>query len=173
MKCMVTSVLFAALLVGCSSAPNEPPRVVAPADDPNASKPDRPLPDRAYKAELSLPEPLTTLRPNEKKTINVKVKNASDVLWIVYGMRKEDGSKYRVSVGNRWLDSKNQLLTNMDGRIGLPANLGPGQEVVVPLLITAPGQAGDYILELDAVHEGVNWFKDKGSPTLKVNVKVQ
>lgn len=170
---MVTAVLLTGLLfVGCSNnAPNESPRLVGPADDPNVPKPDSPLPDRAHKAELSLPEPLTAMKPGEKKTINVKVKNASDVLWIVYGTG--DGVKYRVAVGNTWLDSKNQLITNMDGRIGLPANLGPGRDVVVPLLITAPAQRGEYILELDMVHEGVTWFKDKGSSVLKVNVRVQ
>jgi hypothetical protein len=170
---LVTALLLAAfLLVGCSgNAPKEAPRPVGTADDPNIPKPDSPLPARAHKAELTLPEPLTTLKPGEKKSVKVKVKNASDVLWIVYGTR--EGVKYRVAVGNSWLDGKGQLITTMDGRIGLPANLGPGQEVEVPLLITAPAERGDYILELDMVHEGVTWFKDMGSPVLKVNVKVQ
>jgi hypothetical protein len=170
---MLSALMFAALLVvGCSNdAPQQAPRPVGAADDPNIPKPDTPLPDRAYKAELSLPEPLTTMKAGEKRTIKVKVKNASDVLWIVYGTA--DSVKYRVAVGNSWLDSKGQVITRMDGRYGLPANLGPGREVEVPLLITAPAQPGDYILELDMVQEAVVWFKDKGSQPLKVNVKVQ
>jgi len=129
------------------------------------------LPDRAFKADLKLVEPLTTSKPGQKQTIKVKVKNASDALWIVYGTG--DSGKYRVAVGNSWLDKNGQLITNMDGRYGLPTNLSPGQEVEVPLLITAPDKAGDYILQLDVVQEGVVWFQDKGSPVLKVNVKVQ
>ncbi|HLE63039.1 MAG TPA: hypothetical protein VI750_07865 [Pyrinomonadaceae bacterium] len=168
----VALLLAAFLLAGCSGdAPKDAPRPVGAASDPISPKPDTPLPDRALKAELTLAEPLTTLKPGEKKTIKVKVKNASDVLWIVHGTG--EGSKYRVAVGNSWLDSKGQLVTNMDGRYGLPLNLAPGRDVEVPLAITAPAQPGDYILELDIVQEGVAWFKDKGSEVLKVNVKVQ
>jgi hypothetical protein len=111
------------------------------------------------------------MKPGQKQPIKVKVKNASDTLWIVYG--SGEGNKYRVAVGNSWLDNKGQLLTNMDGRYGLPSNLGPGRDVEVPLAITAPDKPGDYVLQLDMVQEGVTWFHEKGSPVLKVNVKVQ
>ncbi len=165
---LIATVTVALLLSGCSQNAPDPRSVVTA--DPNVPKPDSPLPDNAHRAELNLSEPLTTLKPGEKKTINVKVRNASNVLWIVYGTGP--GVKYRVAVGNSWLDSKGELITSMDGRIGLPANLSPGQEVVVPLLITGPQQRGDYILELDMVHEGVTWFKEKGSQVARFNVKV-
>jgi hypothetical protein len=161
------------LFVGCSdnSTRQTPRNVRSVAADPNAPKPDMPLPDRAYKSELNLPEPLTTLKASQKQSIKVKVKNASDTLWIVYG--SGPGNKYRVAVADSWLDSKGKLITSMDGRYGLPANLGPGREVEVPLVINAPVTTGDYVLQLDMVQEGVAWFSEKGSPTLKVNVKVQ
>jgi hypothetical protein len=172
MKRLFGAVLLGALLGAACTNPNpEQPRVVGPAADPNIPKPDSPMPDRAYRAELSLPEPLTSMKAGEKKAVKVKVKNASDILWIVYGTG--GGLQYRVAVGNSWRDSNGQLLTNMDGRYGLPANLGPRMDVEVPLTITAPAKPGDYILELDMVHEGVTWFQDKGSSVLKVIVKVQ
>jgi hypothetical protein len=173
---MISTVLLliaSVLVVGCSdnSTRQTLRNVGSAAADRNAPKPDMPLPDRAYKAELSLPEPLETLKAGQKQSIKVKVKNASDTLWIVYGTGP--GNKYRVAVADSWLDSKGKLITSMDGRYGLPANLGPGREVEVPLVINTPATAGDNVLQLDMVQEGVAWFSEKGSPTLKVNVKVQ
>jgi uncharacterized membrane protein len=136
------------------------------------SRQNAPLPDPAYKAELSLTEQLTTLRAGEKKIIKVKVKNASPVQWIVYGTQPNT-IKYRVAVGNGWLDSSQKLITKMDGRYGLPADLPAGQEVEVPLQITAPAKPGEYYLQLDMVQELVTWFEEKGSPVLKVKVNVQ
>src|SRR4030095_533961 len=138
-------VIAGLLIAACSdNSSRQTPRNVGPvAADPNTPKPDTPLPDRAFKAELSLPEPLTTIKPNQKQAVKVKVKNASDTPWIVYGTGP--GNKYRVAVADSWLDSKGKVITSMDGRYGLPANLAPGRDVEVPLLITAPATAGGYV----------------------------
>jgi hypothetical protein len=163
----ITCLVVGLTLAGCKKydTPSQKPAVVA-----RLPQPDMPLPDNAYKAQLVLAEPLSKLSPGQKQEIKVRVTNKSDALWIVYGT---EGLKYRVAVGDSWLDNKGQLLTSMDGRIGLPANLNPGESVVVPLLITAPAKPGDYILQLDLVQELVTWFADKGSETLKVSVKVE
>jgi hypothetical protein len=50
--------------------------------------------------------------------------------------------------------------------------LRPGEEVEVPLAISAPTTPGNYILEVDLVQEQVSWFHDKGSPTARTNVTV-
>jgi hypothetical protein len=60
----------------------------------------------------------------------------------------------------------------MDGRLGISKDLKPGEEVELPLLITAPKEPGDYILEVDLVQEQVGWFSDKGSPTARTKVTV-
>ena len=39
--------------------------------------------------------------------------------------------------------------------------------------MTAPAQPGRYFLEFDLVHEGVTWFEQKGSSTLRVPVRVR
>ncbi len=166
--------LASVLAIGCGNKPAPATRSAETrgTPDPNVAVQNSPLPEAAYKAELSLPEQLTTMRPSEKKIVKVKVKNASPVMWIVYGTQP-DTIKYRVAVGNGWLDKDQKLLTRMDGRIGLPANLPAGQEVEVPLQITAPAKAGEYYLQLDMVQELVTWFEDKGSPVLKVKVNVK
>ena len=168
---LTAAFLLVLVLAGCKSSPRQTPGNVAATSDSNTPKTNSPLPDRAYKADLSLAQPLTTIKAGQKTAVRVKVKNASDVTWLVYGIG--EGNKYRVAVGDSWLDSDGKLITNMDGRYGLPADLGPGRDVEVPLEITAPAKPGKYILQLDMVQEGVTWFQDKGSPVLKVNVDVQ
>lgn len=141
------------------------------ATNPKEAQPNAPLPDAAFKAQLTLSAPPAKLRAGQKETVKVKVKNLSDVRWRVRGEGADN--MFYVAVGNAWRDSDGVLLTNMDGRYGLPENLEPGAEVEVPLQITAPKEAGEYILELDLVQEGVTWFKDKGSETSKTKIRVE
>ena len=66
----------------------------------------------------------------------------------------------------------NQLLSEMDARLGISKDMKPGEELELPLLITAPIAPGEYILEVDMVHEQVSWFNEKGSPTARTKVSV-
>ena len=54
----------------------------------------------------------------------------------------------------------------------MPRLLEPGDAGVFDLELTAPEEAGRYIIELDMVEEGVTWFADQGSQTLRVPVQV-
>ncbi|HKY27712.1 MAG TPA: hypothetical protein VJM12_07190 [Pyrinomonadaceae bacterium] len=124
----------------------------------------------AYRAELNSSQPLPdSLRAGLKETIYVKVKNGSDSVWPVLG--QADG-KYRISVGNHWLDENGRMVINDDGRSPLPYDLNPGDEIEIPVTITAPPNPGSYILEIDVVQEGVTWYGSKDSTTLKAKVKV-
>jgi hypothetical protein len=55
----------------------------------------------------------------------------------------------------------------------MPADLQPGQEVELALSVKAPGEPGDYTLEIDMVHEGVTWFYERGAKPLRLNVRVE
>ncbi|MGH9967890.1 MAG: hypothetical protein ACREBG_08695 [Pyrinomonadaceae bacterium] len=164
-------VIGASLLAACAS--NQPGTSTA---NTGASSPDlpyatAPLPDNGYKAKITLANPPGKMRAGQKEIIQVKVRNASDVPWKVRGGGEDN--KFYIAAGNLWLEANGEkLLTKMDGRHGLPKNLNPGEEVEVPLQITAPKDLGEYILEVDLVQEQVAWFKDKGSPTIKVKVSV-
>jgi hypothetical protein len=116
------------------------------------------------------------LRTGQKQTIQVKVKNASDVLWYARGAvaNTAPSNMFYLAVADRWFEADGEkLVTDMDGRYGLSRDLKPGEETEVPLLITAPKDPGDYILELDLVQEQVAWFHDKGSGTARVKIKVE
>jgi hypothetical protein len=78
-----------------------------------------------------------------------------------------------LSVANHWLDAEGRTVTNDDGRGTLPRDLQPGEETDITFQVNAPTRPGDYLLELDMLQEGVSWFALKGSPTLRVPLKVQ
>lgn len=155
-------VLIGILLTACSPTEHAP---TTPSSPVNTG----PLPDGAYRATITPVNPPTTLRTGEKAAIKVKVKNVGSGVWPAQGQ----GPKYKVDLANHWLDSKGAEVLKDDGRASLPHDLKPGDEAELVLTVSAPKTPGDYILEFDMVHEDVIWFKDKGSQTTKLNIKVQ
>ncbi|MCM3871104.1 MAG: DUF916 domain-containing protein [Pyrinomonadaceae bacterium] len=168
-------ILCGLMIAACqSTTPQDAPRAAnpgAPVGMMNASA----LPETGFKAQITLANPPVKLRSGQKETIQIKVKNASDAPWYARGgeINTNPDNRFYLAVGNRWLKAGGeQLVTNMDGRYGLPKNLKPGEEVEVPLQITAPKDPGEYILEVDMLQEQVAWFRDKGSATAKAKVSV-
>ena len=178
----ITVVVFAtALLIAmaCSREPSNPgldtSKNIAKQPAAPLTKEARALPAAAFKAQLSLVDPPSRMRPGEKQTVQVKVKNASDQPWFARGgeVNKNPDNRFFLAVGNRWLKSDEKtLVTNMDGRYGLQKDLKPGEEEQVSLQITAPKDPGEYTLEVDVLQEQVAWFSDKGSPTAKAKITV-
>jgi hypothetical protein len=167
---------LACAIVAAACKPN-PATSTPPAQSaspPMISRSAGPLPERGFKAQITLPEMPLQLRVGQKETITVKVKNASDVSWWQRGGEINDrpDNKFYIAVGNRWLDKDGKRTTDMEGHNGIPKDLKPGEETDMTLLITAPKQPGEYTIELDMVQEGVSWFGDKGSPTTKAKVTV-
>lgn len=162
------------IAVACKENTTTPTTNTTETSQPVAGKTLGPLPDRAFRAQLAFKDAPSKLRAGQKETVVVRVQNASNVLWWARGGEFNDSSsnKFYLAVGDLWLQEDGKLLTEMDGRIGLPKDLRPGEEVEVPLSITAPTTPGNYILEVDLVQEQVSWFHDKGSPTARTNVTV-
>jgi len=144
------------------------------AATPQSSDVPSALPNKAFKAQITIVDPPTKLRVGQKETIQVKIKNDSDVVWWSRGARvnTRPDNKFYIASGNRWLKADGSLVTNMDGRYGIPKDLAPGEETETPLVVTAPMEPGDYILEIDVIQEQVAWFSDKGSPTAKTKITV-
>jgi len=129
-----------------------------------------PLPDSAFRARLSLKTPLTVLRAGEHYDLIVLVTNESDLLWPA---RERSGGIFQVSAGNHWLDQAGNVITNDDGRAALLEDLGPGRQAELKLTVNAPRKPGSYMLEIDMLQEGVSWFGLKGSPTLRLPVRIE
>lgn len=139
--------------------------------DPQITETHEPLNDDAFKAGLSVTNTPVTLRAGQSSTILVTVKNLSDYVWPARGQK--DG-KYSINVADSWFDSRDdRLVNNMDGRSPLPRDIGPGESVEILLTINAPAEAGEYVLEIDLVQEGVTFFKAKGSYPARYRIKVE
>jgi 4-amino-4-deoxy-L-arabinose transferase-like glycosyltransferase len=128
-----------------------------------------PLGEGGFRAELSAPDPPSRLRAKEQATVRVFVRNVGDSAWLA---RERGASPFQLSAGNHWLDKDGNTFANDDGRAALLRDLRPGEEEEMRLVVNAPRRAGDYLLEIDMLQEGVSWFGPKGSKTLRVPVKV-
>jgi SAM-dependent methyltransferase len=99
--------------------------------------------------------------------LRVSVENSSSARW-------EQSESLPLNVGNRWLTANgDDVVVYDDGRTPMPAGLAPGQKVEVDLRVVAPRELGRYTLEIDLVQEGVRWFKDAGSTSLRTVVDVR
>ena len=126
--------------------------------------------DQDYRALIEATDAPTRLRPGERVELKLRVRNLGPVTWPALGER----GKYQVNAGDRWLDpSTGRVVNDLDGRTALAADLPPGGEAKLVLPVTAPKEPGDYVLEIDMIHEAVTFFHEKGSKTLRMNVRVE
>ena len=99
------------------------------------------------------------------------MRNRGGAAWPARG---DTRGMYQVNAGDRWLDpATGRVVNDLDGRAALAADLPPGGETELQLPVTAPKEPGDYVLEIDMIHEGVTFFFEKGSKTLRLNVRVE
>jgi len=129
-----------------------------------------PLPRSGFRAIIQVLNQPNELIAGQKATLPVRVRNASESTWLA---RERSRGLYQVSLGNHWLNPSGTTITNDDGRTALFADLKPGEETDLTLTITAPSQRGEYLLEVDMLQEGVTWFAMKGSPSVRIPVKVR
>lgn len=129
-----------------------------------------PLPDSAFRARLNLINPVSVLHAGQLADFMIVVKNDSNIVWAA---RERSGGSFQVSAGNHWLDQNGNMVSNDDGRAALLRDLRPGEEMQLKLTVNAPKKVGSYLLEIDMLQEGVAWFGTKGSPTVRIPVKVE
>jgi hypothetical protein len=160
------------LLSGCGGNETKPGNSAAPAQGSQspAIPKGAPLPDNAFKATINAVNPPETISAGQQATIQVKLKNNSDVTWPAAG---DSDGKYQVKLGNHWLDQNSKAVVVDDGRTPLPSDLKPGAEIELPLIVNAPAKPGSYILQLDIVQENVAWSQDKGNTTYKTKITVK
>jgi SAM-dependent methyltransferase len=131
---------------------------------PQISRP----PVEAYRAALSVSGiPATAIRPLAGLQVHVDVVNASKLVWSAprFGV---------IRVGNHWFDASGYaMLVADDGRADLPLPLGPGDRCTTRLTMTTPLESGDYWCEIDLAHEGVVWFRERGSTAVRFLVRVR
>jgi hypothetical protein len=119
-----------------------------------------------YREEISALNAPSQLHTGEKFNIQFKVRNLGSAVWPAVGT---EDYKYQMNLGNRWiLNGK----SSEDNRAVMKADLPPGGETDIKLTVNAPTTPGEYTLEIDMVHEGVTWFKERGATPLLLKVSV-
>ena len=120
-----------------------------------------------YREEIVAIDAPSLMHPGEKRDIRFKIRNLGSATWPAVGTKD---FRYQINLGNRWFSGGT---STEDNRTAMKADLPPGGEVEMTLTVNAPQTPGDYILEIDMVHEGVTWFKDRGARPLELPVRVQ
>jgi hypothetical protein len=103
----------------------------------------------AYNVQ-SVPTVFTT---GQAKTFNVTVTNTGNQVWSALGTTAVHlGAHFVATAGGTavpWLT---------DIRVVLPADLAPGASVTLPVTVTPPSGASQYVLEFQMVKETLFWF---------------
>ncbi|MEW6003022.1 MAG: hypothetical protein AB1638_10305 [Nitrospirota bacterium] len=131
---------------------------------------DKPLPKEAFKAEISIKNPPSVLKIKSSAKVNVKIKNVSTHTWPARG---QPDKTYQINLSYRWLDKEGKILIRDGLRTPLPYDIKPDNDIDLNATVAAPGNPGEYMLEFDMVQERVSWFKDRGSKTATVPVRVE
>ena len=113
------------------------------------------LPRGAVLAEIRVSEPPDAIAAGTSAAVRARVRNAGDATWPARLGRRQ------LNLGNHWRRPDGRLVVHDDARAPLPRDVAPGGEVEIELRVTAPGEPGDYVLELDLVQEGVAWFAQR------------
>ena len=126
----------------------------------------RRLSEETFRAKLTPAKGSLKMKPSSVSFIPIKVKNMSNSNWSF-------DDKRRIHLSYHWLDKSGKLII-VDGlRTPLPNNVKPRQELTLNARIVTPNKQGHYMLEFDVVQERVTWFKDKGSKTALLDVKIE
>lgn len=100
-------------------------------------------------------------------TYKIKVKNTGALTWNRNGTNP-------IYLGYHWIDFNTKEIVVFDGKRSIISNDGVevGGETEFEIKIIAPPEPGEYILQLDLVHEGTTWFSYQGVPPLEKFVSV-
>ena len=117
----------------------------------------------AYRASLTPIDSYRRLVASEHRPFRVAVRNESNETW--------PGGEDRqpvIRVAYRWKRPDGSVVVADSPRGAFPAPVAPGAEAIVPLRVIAPEEPGEYVLEVDVVHEFVRWFESPFEVTITV-----
>jgi len=112
----------------------------------------RDVPESAYRATwLSWPC-VAPMHTDELRSIFVAVRNDGTERW-PWGEAQPE-----IRLATRWLTRDGSSMRFNSIRTSFTADVPPGSIVRQPMTLQAPPEPGEYLLELDLVHEFVRWF---------------
>ncbi|MGD9145519.1 MAG: discoidin domain-containing protein [Anaerolineae bacterium] len=98
-------------------------------------------------------------------TFPVRVLNEGAFTWPSTGERP-------VNLTYKWLNANGQVVVADGLRTPLPRDVEPLGQVLLDARVQYPAAPGQYVLQMDMVHEFVVWFQWKGSPVYEVPTQV-
>jgi LCP family protein required for cell wall assembly len=95
------------------------------------------------------------------------VKNTGVLTW-------DKGGENLVYLSYHWIDFKSKEMIVFDGyRSVLPQQqVKPGEKVIFDIKVKSPPEEGEYVLQIDLVHERITWFSSQGVQPLEKYVSV-
>jgi inositol phosphorylceramide mannosyltransferase catalytic subunit len=113
----------------------------------------RTVPESAYRAKIEALEPKASFIPSEQRHVFFRVANEGTERWP--GQLEE---RPLIRLSYRWRNSDGSVHTADGARSPFTRRVSPGEQTLTPMHIVAPADPGEYILEVDLVHEHVRWF---------------
>jgi inositol phosphorylceramide mannosyltransferase catalytic subunit len=132
-------------------------------EEPLRSWAERDVGSSAYMARIEPFEPRYRMDLCEERQLFFRVTNLGSERW-----PWDTELKPWIRAAYRWRLPTGRVFVTEGPRTGFPCEVGPGESVILPLHVRAPGRTGRYVLEVDLVHEHTRWF---GSP-LRTPVEV-
>lgn len=114
---------------------------------------ERTVPESAYRAKIEAVEPKASFTPSEQRHVFFRVANQGTERWPA---QLDERPLIRLSY--RWRNSDGSIHTAEGLRSAFSRRVDPGERILTPMHIAAPADSGEYILEVDVVHEHVRWF---------------
>ena len=118
-----------------------------------------------YSASIRAEKKNYSVRAGNRLLLGLQLKNTGQKTW-------SSSAENPCLLSYHLLDEFGQISQYDNRRFSIPQDILPGQKVDFPIAVMSPLQKGRYILEFDLLREGVSWFKDYGSKTLKVALTV-
>lgn len=109
--------------------------------------------ETAYRATIEPFTPRPALSPSEPRDVFFYVANEGTERW---PSRLDEEPSIRLSY--RWLHPDGSIHTAEGPRSPFSRAVNPGKRILTPLHVDAPADAGEYMLEVDVVHEDERWF---------------
>jgi hypothetical protein len=132
---------------------------------------DAPLPAGEPLAEITIHEPPGAARAGERLTFFFTARNAGAARWP--SLAAAGGGLRRIVLRARWLESGGRRTPLREGRAPLHYDLPPGETTPLPIELSAPPDAGRYLLEASVVHEGFENTSAEAAPPLLLPVTVE
>ncbi len=112
----------------------------------------RVLDDDAYQARIRVLEPLNEMGAGQRCDVLVEIHNDGTETWPWGDFHPV------IRAASRWFLTDGQTVHLEGPRTSLTADLRPRSAAIQGVAVCAPEQPGDYVLELNLVHEHVRWF---------------